>query len=77
MLSRTGKLDFFRGTIVNAHLRKEGINPSTISGGGTRLQLMQAAGSTCAHTGCSAGCSDGYGCGGGGDNPTVGFTCGC
>lgn len=75
MLLRSGKLDFLKGTIVNEYLRKEGIYPGAFRIG--RLQLMAADGSGCAHTGCSAGCTEGYGCAGDQPNPSVGFTCGC
>jgi hypothetical protein len=71
-MSRSGSIDFLSGNIVSSYLRRHGADFSGLVG--SRMRLMAADGSGCAHTGCSAGCTPGYGCGGGG---TVGFTCAC
>jgi hypothetical protein len=74
-MTHSGSAEFLTGNLLNNFLRRRGLDVSGLIGSG-RMRLMEADGSGCAHTGCSAGCTPGYGCGGGGGD-TVGYTCGC
>lgn len=73
-IARSGSVEFLQGGLLRDYVRRYGPNFAGLLAG-PRMRLMAADGSTCAHTGCSAGCTPGYGCGGGGD--TIGYTCGC
>jgi hypothetical protein len=63
-------VELLRGNIIRDQLTR------TV-GSGFRMMARAAGadGSGCAHAGCSAGCTPGYGCGGTDD--TYGYTCAC
>jgi hypothetical protein len=70
----SGSQDFVEGGLIQQYLRRRGADVAGLLGF-RDTRVMAADGSGCAHTGCSAGCTPGYGCGGGSD--TIGYTCGC